>query len=223
MNLVESPTRRKLPHRLSPALAIVVHGTGQTDLAKCLAWYTSAAGEGPHYLIAANGVVHRFAAENRVAYHAAMRPDEKALYLQGYDVWSRWVWPMGTSRPVEIGGEYAGYRFWRDRWRPRIESPLGLPTGETPNFLSIGIEVQSLEKPPREVFSAEQYTALGALVRVVALRNGIPLDRDHVLGHQDISPMRRANPRGGTDPGDNFNWDRLWSLVAAAATASGGA
>ncbi len=213
MNLVETPTRRKLPRRIAPIVAIVVHQTGQTDLAKCLAWYTAEAGEGPHYLVTAAGVVHRFTGENRVAWHAAIKPDEQRLYRQGWATWSRWIWPSGTNEPVEVAGEFAGYRSWRERWRPRIESPLDLPTGKAPNYLSIGIEVQSLEKPTATVFNPVQYTALGELIRVVAMRNGVPIDRDHILGHQDVCPLRRTNPRGGTDPGDRFDWDHLWSLV----------
>lgn len=213
VNLVETPTLRKLQRRIAPIVAVIVHQTGQTDLDACLRWYTSENGEQPHYLVTASGLIHRFTGENRVAWHCAIKPDEKRLYAVGWAKWSRWIWPPGTNEPVEVGGEFAGYRSWRDRWRDRIESPLELPTGHAPNFLSIGIEVQSLVKPTSEVFNADQYTALGELVRVVAKRNGVPLDRDHVLGHQDVCPMRRTNPRGGTDPGDRFNWDRLWTLV----------
>ena len=52
-----------------------------------------------------------------------------------------------------------------------------------PNLYSIGIEVslQPLASPV-----PVQMSALKELVRAIARRNGIPLDRNHVIGHKEI-------------------------------------
>lgn len=51
-------------------------------------------------------------------------------------------------------------------------------------------------------FTDAQYTSLEKLVTDVCRRNGIPMDREHVIGHQDYSGQRN-------DPGELFDWDRL--------------
>lgn len=51
-------------------------------------------------------------------------------------------------------------------------------------------------------FTDAQYASLQALVADICLRSGIPMDRDHVIGHEDYSPAK-------TDPGELFDWDRL--------------
>ncbi len=51
-------------------------------------------------------------------------------------------------------------------------------------------------------YTDAQYTALNALVRDICSRNHIPMDREHILGHQDYSP-------GKNDPGVLFDWNRL--------------
>ncbi|MBQ6702300.1 MAG: N-acetylmuramoyl-L-alanine amidase [Clostridia bacterium] len=52
-------------------------------------------------------------------------------------------------------------------------------------------------------FSDEQYEALKKLVRDVCERNGIPFDRAHVIGHDEYNPNKN-------DPGELFDWDRLF-------------
>jgi len=53
-------------------------------------------------------------------------------------------------------------------------------------------------------FTDAQYASLKALVQDICDRNDIPMDRDHVIGHEDYSPKK-------VDPGDLFDWDRLLS------------
>lgn len=56
--------------------------------------------------------------------------------------------------------------------------------------------------PSLRGFTDAQYTALSALVADICQRHGIPMDRDHVIGHQAYSPTKN-------DPGELFDWDRL--------------
>jgi N-acetyl-anhydromuramyl-L-alanine amidase AmpD len=109
-----------------------------------------------------------------------------------------------------------GYRFWRDTWRAAgLQSPLELVTGDHPNGVSVGIELQEPDSPLPDSFTDAQYTALAQLLLDVGQRQGVPLDRRHVLAHQDVSPMRRSTAAGGWDPGMAFKWNRLWDLVRA--------
>lgn len=212
LNIIDTPTRRSLPERMRPPVCAIVHGSGQTDLDACLAFYTSASGLQPHYLITATGSIRRIVDERRIAYHAALKPLEVEIYSRGWEVWSRHVW--SDERAVDLGVEQPRYRSWRDQWRRTVatQSPLDLITGDRPNLRSVGIEVQSLDEPTREVFEPQQYEALAELLRDVCGRWKIPLDREHVLGHYDVSPLRRANAGGNYDPGERFNWARLWDL-----------
>jgi N-acetyl-anhydromuramyl-L-alanine amidase AmpD len=212
VQIIGALTRRALPERTHPISAIVVHTTGNTDLDAVLRFYQSADGLQPHYVIALDGTIRRIAWEHQVAYHCKIDPAEARLYRLGYVEWSRWRWQ--DDRPIQLGDEFSGYRWWRDEWRAAgLESPLELVTGEHPNSVSIGIELQQPTKPGPDIFTDAQYQALGELATDIHARVGVSLDRQHVLGHQDCSPMRRCVPAGGCDPGRAFRWSRLWELL----------
>lgn len=51
-------------------------------------------------------------------------------------------------------------------------------------------------------YTEAQYQALALLVADICQRNSIPLDREHVIGHQDYAP-------GKNDPGELFDWSRI--------------
>lgn len=51
-------------------------------------------------------------------------------------------------------------------------------------------------------FTDAQYEALKPLVADICSRNNIPLDRAHVIGHEDYSPAK-------ADPGELFDWSRV--------------
>lgn len=51
-------------------------------------------------------------------------------------------------------------------------------------------------------FTDAQYASLAALVEDICSRNHIPMDREHVIGHEEYSPAK-------TDPGELFDWSRI--------------
>ena len=51
-------------------------------------------------------------------------------------------------------------------------------------------------------FTDAQYEALSSLLTDICQRNGIPLDREHIIGHSEYNPSK-------TDPGELFDFDRL--------------
>ena len=81
------------------------------------------------------------------------------------------------------------------------------------NRHSIGIEHEGFTR--RGGFTQAQYEASARLVAYLARRAGMPIDRRHVIGHDEV-----PSPRGGrggsdhhTDPGARWNWHRYMALV----------
>ena len=83
------------------------------------------------------------------------------------------------------------------------------------NRHSIGIEHEGFTR--RGGFTQAQYEASARLVAYLAARAGMPLDREHLIGHAEVpSP---GGGRGGadhhTDPGRKWDWQRYLALVRA--------
>jgi N-acetyl-anhydromuramyl-L-alanine amidase AmpD len=75
------------------------------------------------------------------------------------------------------------------------------------NDRSIGIEHAGFAVVGPEMWQAPQLKASAKLVASLARKNGIPLDRDHIIGHYQIPNQTHF------DPGDHWPWDRYMSLV----------
>ncbi len=74
------------------------------------------------------------------------------------------------------------------------------------NDFSIGIELEGTELI---AYTDRQYRQLAAVIR--ALLKAYPkLSKQRIVGHSDIAPGRK------TDPGDSFDWQRLWRLLETA-------
>jgi len=82
------------------------------------------------------------------------------------------------------------------------------------NVHSIGIELE-LDRVTNPVFTAEQYYAGAALVCAIAERQGMPLDRDHVIGHNEVPGSTH------TDPGPTWDWPHFMWLVSLCAPPTG--
>jgi N-acetyl-anhydromuramyl-L-alanine amidase AmpD len=52
-------------------------------------------------------------------------------------------------------------------------------------------------------FTDEQYLSLKALVKDICQRNGIPFDKEHVIGHDMYNPQKN-------DPGELFDYNRIF-------------
>jgi len=75
--------------------------------------------------------------------------------------------------------------------------------GSNPNRYTIGIEH---EGKPNEPLTEAQYQATLALHQQLIQKHGIPVDRDHIIGHYRIDSVNRPNC-----PGPKFPWDRLFT------------
>lgn len=111
--------------------------------------------------------------------------------------------------PEDRSAWHAGYGTWLDDEKYTNKM----------NKYSIGIEVMGMgtyqemsgylhkwqyNKIPKENlgFTDAQYESLKALVADICARHNVPLDRDHVIGHEEFSPKK-------SDPGDLFDWSRI--------------
>jgi len=71
------------------------------------------------------------------------------------------------------------------------------------NDFSIGIELEGTDDIP---YTYAQYTQLAKVIRL--LQKDYPhLGRESITGHSTIAPGRK------TDPGDAFDWEKLWQLL----------
>ena len=79
------------------------------------------------------------------------------------------------------------------------------------NNHSVGIEIErSYESNPE--FTPEEYYAAAALVCAIAARHDIPIDRAHVIGHNEV-PW----PNNHTDPGPTWGWPHFMYLASLCA------
>lgn len=78
------------------------------------------------------------------------------------------------------------------------------------NERSIGIEHEGFVDRPSS-FTKVMYEASARLAADICARYEIPVDRKHIIGHDEV-------PRAThTDPGRHWDWDRYMRLVRAAA------
>ncbi len=78
------------------------------------------------------------------------------------------------------------------------------------NERSIGIEHEGFVDRPQD-FTAEMYAASARLAADICARYGIPVDREHIIGHVEVEGTDH------TDPGPHWDWDRYLKLVREAA------
>jgi N-acetylmuramoyl-L-alanine amidase len=78
------------------------------------------------------------------------------------------------------------------------------------NRHSIGIELE-LDRVTNPVFTAEEYYATAALVCGISAREGVPLDRGHVIGHNEVPGSTH------TDPGPTWDWPHFMWLTSLCA------
>jgi hypothetical protein len=79
------------------------------------------------------------------------------------------------------------------------------------NEESIGIEHEGYVEAGKRWYSEDQLRASARLVRDIARRHGIPLDRSHILGHGEAPDCSDH-----TDPGPDWDWARYMEDVERA-------
>jgi hypothetical protein len=91
------------------------------------------------------------------------------------------------------------------------------------NAKSVGLEHEGFLTAPDSWYTEAMYRTSARLVRYLAQRYGIPLDRQHVLGHDNVPGTVTSTIRGmHTDPGPYWDWAHYFQLLGRPFTPSAG-
>lgn len=125
-----------------------------------------------HYILDRDGKVYCYVPEDRAAWHAG-----KGTWLDD----EKYTNKMNL---YSIGIEVVGIGSQQD--------------------MSLYLSKAAYNALPKEYlgFTDAQYDSLKLLVEDICYRNGIALDRQHIIGHQEFSPKKN-------DPGQLFDWSRI--------------
>jgi N-acetyl-anhydromuramyl-L-alanine amidase AmpD len=91
------------------------------------------------------------------------------------------------------------------------------------NIHAVGIENEGFALQGYDWYTERLYLSLARLTRYLADRYGIPLDRDHIIGHDEVPGPTSAFQAGmHWDPGPYFDWAHFMAPVGAPITPAGG-
>jgi len=97
-----------------------------------------------------------------------------------------------------------------------LEEDVGWHAGNWDyNLASVGIEHEGYVDEWEDYYTEEMYQSSAALTADILDRNGIPVDRDHVIGHDEVPGSTH------TDPGEGWDWDYYMELVAEGGSGGG--
>ncbi|MDX2814117.1 N-acetylmuramoyl-L-alanine amidase [Streptomyces sp. PA03-5A] len=87
------------------------------------------------------------------------------------------------------------------------------------NMHSIGIEHEGYAAHGADWYTEAQYEATAELVKYLAERFDIPLDRQHILGHDNVVGPASSYVAGmHWDPGTAWDWEHFMALLGAPVT-----
>ncbi|MFI2347647.1 N-acetylmuramoyl-L-alanine amidase [Streptomyces sp. NPDC019443] len=91
------------------------------------------------------------------------------------------------------------------------------------NAKSVGLEHEGFLVSPDAWYTEAMYRTSARLVKYLAKRYGIPLDRQHILGHDNVPGTTAATIRGmHTDPGPYWDWAHYFQLIGRPFTPTAG-
>ncbi|MDT9689064.1 peptidoglycan recognition family protein [Streptomyces sp. P9(2023)] len=91
------------------------------------------------------------------------------------------------------------------------------------NAKSVGLEHEGFLTSPDSWYTEAMYRTSARLVRYLADRYDIPLDRQHILGHDTVPGTVTSTIRGmHTDPGPYWDWAHYFRLLGRPFTPSAG-
>ncbi|MEU5388789.1 N-acetylmuramoyl-L-alanine amidase [Kitasatospora cineracea] len=96
---------------------------------------------------------------------------------------------------------------------------------KTVNMHSIGVEHEGYAFPTgtQPWYSEQLYQSSATLVRYLAAKYGVPLDREHIIGHDDVPGPTQATISGmHWDPGTFWDWNHYMDLLGAPVRANAG-
>ncbi|MHC0431789.1 N-acetylmuramoyl-L-alanine amidase [Streptomyces sp. O3] len=82
------------------------------------------------------------------------------------------------------------------------------------NAKSVGLEHEGFLTSPDAWYTEAMYRTSARLVKHLARKYGIPLDRQHILGHDTVQgPVSSLVPAMHTDPGPYWDWEHYFALL----------
>ena len=75
------------------------------------------------------------------------------------------------------------------------------------NLASVGIEHEGYVDQPDTYYTSAMYEGSAELTADIVERNGISLDRSHIIAHSEVPSATH------TDPGSGWDWDRYMDLI----------
>ncbi|MFE9995333.1 N-acetylmuramoyl-L-alanine amidase [Streptomyces avermitilis] len=92
------------------------------------------------------------------------------------------------------------------------------------NARSIGVEHEGFLTQPDAWYSEQMYRSSARLVAYLAKKYGVPLDRQHIFGHDNVpAPTASSIPDMHDDPGPFWDWRHYFDLLGAPLRATAGA
>lgn len=209
---------------------VVCHITGSDSFASVKKTFLTSVSA--HYVVDKAGLIYQFVQEEDQAWHAGITQSTLALYAQGPQAWRKYLFYFGWTsypagsvfvdenlQPVEggrvatfvrraDGADWPHYAYFDQRWSAAA-MPVNYATSKAPNAYSVGIEILSVgaAKASDKAYTPEMYTSLRTLVTDICGRQGIPMQKGRVVGHEDVNPVQRY----GWDPNQGFDWTKVWA------------
>ncbi|OEU98815.1 amidase [Streptomyces qinglanensis] len=91
------------------------------------------------------------------------------------------------------------------------------------NSKSVGLEHEGFLTDPDAWYTEAMYRSSARLVKYLAKRYDIPLDRQHILGHDNVpGPTASSVPGMHTDPGPYWDWQHYFTLLGKPFTPKAG-
>ncbi|MFF4014859.1 N-acetylmuramoyl-L-alanine amidase [Streptomyces sp. NPDC001843] len=91
------------------------------------------------------------------------------------------------------------------------------------NAHSIGVEHEGFLTQPDAWYTERMYRSSARLVRYLAKKYHVPLDRQHIFGHDNVpSPTASSIPDMHEDPGPYWDWRHYFDLLGAPLRATAG-
>ncbi|MEV5958119.1 peptidoglycan recognition family protein [Streptomyces sp. NPDC051987] len=91
------------------------------------------------------------------------------------------------------------------------------------NARSIGVEHEGFLAHPGTWYTEQMYRSSARLVRFLAKKYGVPMDRQHIFGHDNVpSPTGESIPEMHEDPGPFWDWRHYFDLLGAPLRATAG-
>ncbi|MFC7303793.1 N-acetylmuramoyl-L-alanine amidase [Streptomyces monticola] len=147
----------------------------------------------------------------------ANRPkDQKIEYIVVHDTEGTW----DTALKLVQDPEYVSWQYTLRSTDGHIAQHLNLKDvgwhagNWAVNSKSVGLEHEGFLARPDAWYTEAMYRSSARLVKYLAKRYGIPLDRQHILGHDTVPGTTPATiPGMHTDPGPYWDWQHYFTLM----------